>query len=315
MMSAVIQVPASEMASSRLPSGSSDEARPAAESSTTARSARRRRAIRACRTWLPWTRRSSRTTPILVRENLRHPRRRGRRCPASGAAQAQRQRGAPRTSAADHDLLPRDWYEGTSAMSRWNSPRRVSACRLCWRAAATDVHAFQRRSPPWRAPRTARRACRSWRPASSLGSVMVTARRIVARHVVADADGDQLDGRALSRSPRSPCADAAPGSLPELTDRVESSTGAPSEIIIRMRRRSGRAMQAVMGPGQGLAVDVLLQQLLAHHQRRAALGAAPGRVGGLVDDVAKIVEAAGRGRLARREPGLAGLRRPSRRGW
>ena len=32
---------------------------------------------------------------------------------------------------------------------------------------------------------------------------------IVARHVVADADGDQLDRRAQSRSPRSPSADGA----------------------------------------------------------------------------------------------------------
>ena len=35
---------------------------------------------------------------------------------------------------------------------------------------------------------------------------------VVARHVVADADGDQLDRTSASRSPRSPGAGAAPGS-------------------------------------------------------------------------------------------------------
>jgi hypothetical protein len=47
---------------------------------------------------------------------------------------------------------------------------------------------------------------------------------------------------------------------------VESSTGAPSEITIRMRRASRPADQPLVRPEQGLAVDVLLQQALAHHQ-------------------------------------------------
>ena len=65
--------------------------------------------------------------------------------------------------------------------------------------------------------------------------------------------------------------------------------------------------KAPVRPGQRLAVDVLLEQPLAHHQRQRALGPAPGRVRRLVDDVAQVVEAAGGGRLAGGEPGLACL--------
>ena len=95
--------------------------------------------------------------------------------------------------------------------------------------------------------------------------------------------------------------------MPGLTDSVESSTGAPSEIIIRILRCSGRAEQPAVRPGQRLAVDVLLEQALAHHQAEIAPRAPPGRVGGLVDDVAQIVEAAGVGRLAGLQPRLARL--------
>ncbi len=69
----------------------------------------------------------------------------------------------------------------------------------------------------------------------------------------------------------------------------------------------GPGDQARVRPGQRLAVDVLLQQPLAHHQRERALGAAHRRVGLLVDDVAEIVQAAGAARLAGRQPLLARL--------
>ena len=62
-----------------------------------------------------------------------------------------------------------------------------------------------------------------------------------------------------------------------------------------------------MGPGQSFAVDVLLQQALAHHQRERALGPPPGGIRRLVDDVPQIIEAPGIGRLAGGEPGLARL--------
>ncbi len=62
-----------------------------------------------------------------------------------------------------------------------------------------------------------------------------------------------------------------------------------------------------MRPVQRLAVDVLLEQALAHHQAEILARAPPGRVGGLVDDVAQIVQPAGIGRLAGGEPRLARL--------
>ena len=62
-----------------------------------------------------------------------------------------------------------------------------------------------------------------------------------------------------------------------------------------------------MRPVERLAVDVLLEQALAHHQAEILARAPPRRIGGLVDDVAQVVEPAGIGRLAGREPGLARL--------
>ena len=62
-----------------------------------------------------------------------------------------------------------------------------------------------------------------------------------------------------------------------------------------------------MRPGQRLAVDVLLQQPLAHHQRQRALGPPPGRIGRLVDDVPQVVEASGIAGLAGSQPGFARL--------
>ena len=62
-----------------------------------------------------------------------------------------------------------------------------------------------------------------------------------------------------------------------------------------------------MRPEQGLAVDILLQEALAHHQAEVAAGAAVGLVGALVDDVAEVVEAAGAGGAAGGQPRLAAL--------
>src|SRR3546814_13006530 len=69
----------------------------------------------------------------------------------------------------------------------------------------------------------------------------------------------------------------------------------------------GARDQAAVRPQQRLAVDVLLQDALAQHQAEVLAGAPPGRVGGLVDDVAQVVEAAGIGRLAGADPALAPL--------
>ncbi len=62
-----------------------------------------------------------------------------------------------------------------------------------------------------------------------------------------------------------------------------------------------------MRPVKRLAVNILFEQALAHHEPEILAGAAPGRVRGLVDDVAKIIETAGIGGLSSGKPGLAGL--------
>src|SRR5437763_320094 len=62
-----------------------------------------------------------------------------------------------------------------------------------------------------------------------------------------------------------------------------------------------------MRPGESLAVDILLQDAFTQHQAEIAPGAAPRRVGRLVDDVPQIVEAAGVGRLAGGNPAFARL--------
>src|SRR5476651_1764512 len=62
-----------------------------------------------------------------------------------------------------------------------------------------------------------------------------------------------------------------------------------------------------MRPVERLAVDVFLEQALAHHQSEILARAPPGRVGGFVDDVTQIVETARIGRLACGEPMLARL--------
>ena len=129
---------------------------------------------------------------------------------------------------------------------------------------------------------------------------------VVARHVVADADGDQLDRRAR-------------------LDLLDDVAQVPLEVVAGIDRQGrivdrravgdhhqdaallGPAEQALVRPVERLAVDVLLQQALAHHQAEILARAPPGRVGGLVDDVAQVVEAAGIGGLAGLQPGLARL--------
>src|SRR5215510_8438380 len=65
--------------------------------------------------------------------------------------------------------------------------------------------------------------------------------------------------------------------------------------------------QTFMRPVKRLAVDVLLEQALAHHQAKILARAPPGGIGRLVDDVAQVVEAARIGRLAGCKPSLARL--------
>ncbi|MND69967.1 hypothetical protein D3C80_614630 [compost metagenome] len=65
--------------------------------------------------------------------------------------------------------------------------------------------------------------------------------------------------------------------------------------------------QPVMRPHQRFAVDVFLEQALAHHQAEIAARTAPRSIRRLVDDMAQVVEAAGRSRLAAGKPVLAAL--------
>ena len=74
-----------------------------------------------------------------------------------------------------------------------------------------------------------------------------------------------------------------------------------------MRRASGRRGQPPVRPFQRLAVDVLLEQPLLHHQPEVRPRPPPRRVGRLVDDVAQVVQPPGQRRAVRGEPGLAAL--------
>uniref|UniRef100_A0A0N5A5N4 LigA n=1 Tax=Parastrongyloides trichosuri TaxID=131310 RepID=A0A0N5A5N4_PARTI len=129
---------------------------------------------------------------------------------------------------------------------------------------------------------------------------------IPAGHVVADADGQQFD-----RAARLDLLDH----LTQVLVQIEGRIGRLGRIIDRRAVRDdhhdlprlGPGQQAVVRPFQRLAVDVFLQQALAHHQAQVLLGPAPRRIGALVDDVAQVVQAARIGRLAGADPGLARL--------
>ena len=62
--------------------------------------------------------------------------------------------------------------------------------------------------------------------------------------------------------------------------------------------------QPAVRPGERLAVDILLQQALAHHQAQILPCATPESVGRLVDNMAQIIEAAGIGGFTSLQPGL-----------
>jgi hypothetical protein len=103
---------------------------------------------------------------------------------------------------------------------------------------------------------------------------MVTARLVVARHVMADADGDQFDRRA-GLDVSITCA--------QVPFQIVAGVDRQGRVIDRRAVRDhhqdlalfGPAEQAVVRPDQRLAVDVLLQQAFAHHQAEIALGAPP----------------------------------------
>src|SRR5690606_14509729 len=127
---------------------------------------------------------------------------------------------------------------------------------------------------------------------------------VIARHVMPDADGDELD-RALLLDPLDHLAQVGL----EIPRRVHAQRRIVDRGAIADHHQDaavlGAGEQAVVRPDQRLAVDVLLEQPLAHHQAEALARAAHRLVGLLVDDVAQVVEPPGLARLARLEPLLS----------
>jgi len=85
---------------------------------------------------------------------------------------------------------------------------------------------------------------------------------------------------------------------------VESSTGANHH---QDQALFGPPREAVMGPGQGFAVDVLFQDPFAQHQTQVLAGPPPRHIGRLVDDVTQIIEASRCNWLTRLAPETARL--------
>jgi len=121
---------------------------------------------------------------------------------------------------------------------------------------------------------------------------------------VPDADGDELD-RGLLLDP----VDHAAQVLLEVARRVHRQRRIVDRRAVRNDHQDaailGSGEQARVRPEQRLAVDVFLQQTLAHHQAEVAPGATPGGVRRLVDDVPQIIEPARVRRLAGPDPVLA----------
>src|SRR6266404_4921112 len=129
---------------------------------------------------------------------------------------------------------------------------------------------------------------------------------VVAGDVVADADRDQLNRRAGLDF----LDDVAEMAL-QVIAGIDRQRGIIDRRAVGNHHQDlaalGAAQQPLVRPVQRLAVDVLLEQALAHHQAQILARAPPRRVGGFVDDVAEIVEPAGIGRLAGGKPRLARL--------
>ena len=129
---------------------------------------------------------------------------------------------------------------------------------------------------------------------------------IVARDVVADADGDEFDRRL-----RLDLFDHAPQVLFEIVARIDGEGRVVDRRAVRNHHQDAALFrageQAVMRPDERFAVDIFLQQPFAHHEAEIAPRAPPGAVGLLVDDVPEIVQAARLCGLSVGEPALARL--------
>src|SRR5207244_5009427 len=129
---------------------------------------------------------------------------------------------------------------------------------------------------------------------------------VVTRDIVTDADRDQFDrGAGLDLL----------DDVAQMPFQVIAGIDRQRRIVDRRTVRNhhqdlalfGTAQKPLMRPVQRLAVDIFLEQALAHHQAQILARAPPWRIRRLVDDVAEIVEAARVRRLAGGKPGFAGL--------
>src|SRR4051812_20575549 len=123
---------------------------------------------------------------------------------------------------------------------------------------------------------------------------------------MADTDRDQLDARALLY----PLDD-----LPKVAFKVGAAVRRRGRIINRRAIRNhhqdasflGPRNQSVVRPEQSLAVDILLEKPLAHHEAEVTARVAIGFVRALVDDVPQVIEPAGARRAPCCEPRLSAL--------
>ena len=144
------------------------------------------------------------------------------------------------------------------------------------------------------------------RPAEFLGVHNGDRTPIVSRHVVPDTDRNQLYRRSGLDLLDHPA---------QMTLKIVSGIYRKRGIIDRRTIGNhhqdlallGAAKQPLVRPIESFAVDIFLQQTLAHHQPEVLARAAPRRIGRFIDDVAQIIEATGIRRLAGREPVLARL--------
>ena len=118
---------------------------------------------------------------------------------------------------------------------------------------------------------------------------------------MADADGEQFHGRLDLNA-----VDGVLEVLLQVIARVHEQGGVVHRQAVGDHHQHLALFRAhhdaVVRPDERLAVDVLLQHFLAHHQPEVLAGAVPGVVGGLVDNVAQVVKAPGMGGFALGDP-------------
>src|SRR5581483_1289333 len=129
---------------------------------------------------------------------------------------------------------------------------------------------------------------------------------IIARHIMTNADRDQLDRRA-----RLDLLDDMAQVPLEIVAGIDRQRGIIDRRTVRDHHQDLALLrpreQALVRPVQRLAVDILLEQPFAHHQAKILARTPPGRIRRLVDDVTQIVQPSRIRRLAGGKPGFARL--------